>query len=169
MSALEAVTVVIVSTIVTLFFDLPMQDIKNVLMESTDFCLGAAKTPVVESPASETTKTSEATKSEGRQEKKIFEEDEVTSTGWDWQRDIVDGGAKYYDENVEDEERVDMPILKKSSGRRRSLISREPSETDVPPSWLKDASKRFSNGSDDYRDRGRRSRSRDYQENEALR
>ncbi|XP_043522908.1 apical junction molecule-like, partial [Frieseomelitta varia] len=166
-SALEAATVVIVSTILTLFFDLPMQDIRNVLMESTD--LNAVKTPVVESPATETSKTPEATKSEQPHEKKIFEEDEVTSTGWDWQRDIVDGGAKYYDESVEDEERVDMPILKKSSGRRRSLISREPSETDAPPSRLKNASKRFSNGSDDYRDRGRRSRSRDYRENEALR
>ncbi|KOX77155.1 Nose resistant to fluoxetine protein 6 [Melipona quadrifasciata] len=168
-SALEAATVVIVSTILTLFFDLPMQDIRNVLMESTDFCLNAAKTPVVESPASETSKKPEAIKSEQPHEKKIFEEEEVTSTGWDWQRDIVDGGVKYYDESVEDEERVDMPILKKPSGRRRSLISREPSEIDAPPSWLKDASKRFSNGSDDYRDRGRRSRSRDYQENEALR
>ena len=166
MSALEAATVVIVSTIVTLFFDLPMQDIRNVLMESTD--LNAAKTPVVESPATETSKTPDATKSAQPHERKIFEEDEVTSTGWDWQRDIVDGGAKYYDESVEDEERVDMPILKKSSGRRRSLISREPTEADAPPSRSK-ASKRFSNGSDDYRDRGRRSRSRDYQENEALR
>ncbi|KAK1137956.1 hypothetical protein K0M31_002448 [Melipona bicolor] len=168
-SALEAAAVVIVSTILTLFFDLPMQDIRNVLMESTDFCLNAAKTPVVESPASETSKTPEATKPEQPHEKKIFEEEEVTSTGWDWQKDIVDGGVKYYDESVEDEERVDMPILKRPSGRRQSLISREPSEIDAPPSWLKDASKRFSNGSDDYRDRGRRSRSRDYQENEALR
>ena len=123
---LEAATVIIISIILTLFFDIPMQEIKNVLMESTDSLNAevaiSEKSAIVESSTSEISKTSKAPKSE-LHEKKIFEEDEVASTGWDWQRDIVDGGAKYSNESIEDEERVDMPILKKSSGRRRSFTN----------------------------------------------
>lgn len=151
-----------------------MQEIKNVLMESTDSLNAevsiSEKSVIVESSTSEISKTSKAPKSE-LHEKKMFEEEEVTSTGWDWQRDIVDGGAKYSNESIEDEERVDMPILKKSSGRRRSFISHEPSEAEYLSHWLKNDNKRFSNSAEDYRDRGRRSKSsqRDYQENEALR
>lgn len=151
-----------------------MQEIKNVLMESTDSLNAevsiSEKSAIVESSTSEISKTSKAPKSE-LHEKKMFEEEEVTSTGWDWQRDIVDGGAKYSNESIEDEERVDMPILKKSSGRRRSFISHEPSEAEYLSHWLKNDNKRFSNSTEDYRDRGRRSKSsqRDYQENEALR
>lgn len=151
-----------------------MQEIKNVLMESTDSLNAevsiSEKSAIVESSTSEISKTSKAPKSE-LHEKKMFEEEEVTSTGWDWQRDIVDGGAKYSNESIEDEERVDMPILKKSSGRRRSFISHEPSEAEYLSHWLKNDNKRFSNSTEDYRDRGRRSKSsqRDYQEHEALR
>lgn len=143
-------------------------------MESTDSLNAevsiSEKSAIVESSTSEISKTSKAPKSE-LHEKKMFEEEEVTSTGWDWQRDIVDGGAKYSNESIEDEERVDMPILKKSSGRRRSFISHEPSEAEYLSHWLKNDNKRFSNSAEDYRDRGRRSKSsqRDYQENEALR
>ena len=143
-------------------------------MESTDSLNAevsiSEKSAIVESSTSEILKTSKAPKSE-LHEKKMFEEEEVTSTGWDWQRDIVDGGAKYSNESIEDEERVDMPILKKSSGRRRSFISHEPSEAEYLSHWLKNDNKRFSNSAEDYRDRGRRSKSsqRDYQENEALR
>lgn len=151
-----------------------MQEIKNVLMESTDSLNAevsiSEKSAIVESSISEISKTSKAPKSE-LHEKKMFEEDEVASTGWDWQRDLVDGGTKYSSESIEDEERVDMPILKKSSGRRRSFISREPSEAEYPSYWLKNDNKRFSNNTEDYRDHRRRSKSsqRDYKENEALR
>lgn len=166
---MEATTVVAVSVVVTLFFDIPMQEIKNVVMESTDSL-------VTEVPAKDpSTAPNEEKKSVklAAEEKKVFEEDEVSSTGWDWQRDIVDGGVKYSAEALEDEERVDMPILKKPGGRRRSFIGQDSSgpEEGIPAwEWIKESNKRLSREEEEkeeeYRRRGRRSRSsqRDYQE-----
>ena len=147
-----------------------MQEIKNVLMESTDILKVAV--PCEEGSTRKLEKAARRTDEAKARERKAFEEDEVASTGWDWQRDIVDGGSRRYrdGENVEDEEQVHMPILKASIGRRRSFISREPTEAEASEilarDWAKDANKRWSRDSDEYREQGKRGRSvqRDYRE-----
>ncbi|XP_053977919.1 uncharacterized protein LOC128875916 [Hylaeus volcanicus] len=158
--SLEAATVVSVSVVLTLFFDLPMQEIKNVIMESTD--------TAVEVP-SEKSQVPDGEPVKGEQPlEKVFEEDEVASTGWDWQKDIVSGGAGLSNELVDDEEQVDVPILTRSLGRRRSLISRDSSEAEPIPTWdwIKEPNRRYARDDDEYRERGRRSRSgqRDYRD-----
>lgn len=162
---LEALTVVTVSVILTLFFDLPMQEIKNVLMESTDMLTvevaGDEKAAGAAEPAAEMP----GQKLPDEQKKMMLEEDEVTSTGWDWQRDIVDGGAGIGNEAIEDEEQVHVPILRKPDGRRTSFIGREISDWDQ----IRDTG-RFSRDDEEYREPARRMRSRskqrDYQESE---
>ncbi|XP_076749624.1 uncharacterized protein LOC143422693 isoform X2 [Xylocopa sonorina] len=168
----EAAAVMAVSIVLTLFFDLPMQEIKSVLMESTDVLN-------VEVPAKEGSTSAQPlaapqkpSQPEQIQEKKVFEEDEVALTGWDWQRDIVDGGTRFGHETVEDEEQVHVPILKKPDGRRRSFIGHELSETRTLSSWDRSEglNKRSSTDDDEYRDHRYRSRSgqRDYQDSEGA-
>ncbi|OAD59130.1 Nose resistant to fluoxetine protein 6 [Eufriesea mexicana] len=170
---LEAATVIFISILLTLFFDIPMQEIKNVLMESTDILnveVPSKEKSAVQPPV-EPEKPYEAEKAH---ENEDFDDDELGSTGWDWQRDIVGvRDTKYTSETLEDEERIDIPIWNKSAVRRTSLIGRDSHEPEmIQPSWLKDPSRRLSKSGDEYRDRGRRSRSgqRDYQEpgNEAM-
>lgn len=110
------------SIVLTLLFDLPMQEVKNVIMESTD-------TPAVE--AVEEKKTSEDKSAEESAESaktvdraSVFEDDEVASTGWDWQKDISHGATILERQDTE-EEIIDVPILKKANGRRMSFIDRE--------------------------------------------
>lgn len=158
------------SIVLTLLFDVPMQEIKNVLMESTD-------SRIMKVPSKEKSET-QSTEEEQKKAKgevtgeKGFEEDEVALTGWDWQKDIVDGGSKLNNEAIEDEEQVNMPILKKSSGRRRSFMSHDSdNEPGTQWDWVKEYGKRLSKGDDEYKERRGRSRSgqRDYRdESEAL-
>ncbi|XP_076182322.1 uncharacterized protein LOC143154256 [Ptiloglossa arizonensis] len=163
---MEAATVVAVSIVLTLFFDLPMQEIKNVIMESTDTL--TADVPSEEKSTDQV--ADEAQKSVEREQLReaVFEDDEVTSTGWDWQKDIVEGGVRSGNEIVEDEEQVNMPILKKSTGRRKSFMSRDSPELEPIPTWdwIKEPNKRFTKEDDEYRKRGRRGRNgqRDYRE-----
>ncbi|KOC71250.1 Nose resistant to fluoxetine protein 6 [Habropoda laboriosa] len=164
---MEAAAVVIVSTILTLLFDFPMQELKNVLMESTDML--NVEVPNKEISSKQVSNEIEkSSTSEQPAEGKVFEEDEVSSTGWDWQRDIVDGGTKYPHHDVEDEEHVQIPILKKTTGRRKSFIGHDSIETETVPLRERTKDKRYSRDDDEYRERGRRSRSgqRDYQESE---
>ncbi|KAK2581819.1 hypothetical protein KPH14_002288 [Odynerus spinipes] len=119
--SLEVIVVICVSIVVTLLFDLPMQEVKNVIMESTD---GLSMDVPTEKPGAGEEKegsTKESVKKIGNGAK-LFEEDEVTSTGWDWQKDIIKGGTKLRNENVEDEEIIDIPRLKKAEERRKSFI-----------------------------------------------
>ena len=163
---LEAATVIAASVVLTLLFDLPMQEIKNVIMESTDMSVAE----VASKGSPETAVADDAQKpARGDQVKeKVFEDDdEVALTGWDWQKDI--GGTKLSNESVEDEEQVNMPILKKPGGRRRSFIGHDSSGEPLPTwDWIKEPSIRQSMADDDYRERGRRSRNdrRDYRDEE---
>ncbi|CAK9800907.1 Nose resistant to fluoxetine protein 6 [Anthophora plagiata] len=164
---LEVITVITISIILTLLFDLPMQELKNVLMESTDI-LNVEVPNKEKSSKQASNETQRFSTSEQPIEGKVFEEDEVLSTGWDWQRDIVDGGTRYPHDDMEDEEHVQIPILKKTTGRRQSFIGHNFTDTETIPlrEWMED--KRYSRDDDEYRERGKRSRSgqRDYQESE---
>ncbi|KZC08909.1 Nose resistant to fluoxetine protein 6 [Dufourea novaeangliae] len=157
---LEAAVVLAVSIIITLFFDLPMQEIKNVIMESTD--IQTVEVSSTEKPASEVIEETQKPIRPDQQPRKVYEEDEVASTGWDWQKDIIQGAAKSNNEVVEDEEQVDMPILKKS-GRRKSFISHDSSEGEFVPAWdsVKELDRRYLTNDDVYREIGRRGTSVD--------
>ncbi|XP_076231758.1 uncharacterized protein LOC143177601 [Calliopsis andreniformis] len=161
--SLEAVVVVLVSTFLTLVFDFPIQEMKNVIMESSD----VQTVPKKEKPNMQTTEENQKDVKGQETHEKAFEEDEVALTGWDWQKDIVHGGAKLGSETVEDEEQINMPILKKSSGRRQSFMSHD-SPDESAPHWdrMKESNVRLSKGVDEYRERRERSRSgqRDYRD-----
>ncbi|XP_076645967.1 uncharacterized protein LOC143355219 isoform X2 [Halictus rubicundus] len=165
-NVLETTIVVIIAIVVTLLFDIPMQEFKNVITECTD--THPRRQSAISDKPSETSKIKDdkEPKQPDNHQEEGYEEDEVTSTGWDWQRDIVHGGTKMT-ETVEDEEQVDIPILKRSS-RRKSFMSHDSEgELTLPMESAKDANRRYPTSDDGYKQR-RRSRSvqRDYPDSE---
>lgn len=115
-----------VSVVLTLLFDLPMQEVKSVIMESTDIStLEASKEEkTIVSEDKNFVELAEAAKTTAVEQANIFEDDEIASTGWDWQKDIARGVAVLEGHDTE-EETVDVPILKKMNGRRMSFIDHE--------------------------------------------
>ncbi|KYM86395.1 Nose resistant to fluoxetine protein 6 [Atta colombica] len=116
---LEVAIVIAASIILTLLFDLPMQEIKNVIMESTDVALEVSeekKTLVSEDKKAET----------AIEQANVFENDEVAFTGWDRQKDIAHGATTL--EAHDTEEEIDVPTLKKMNGKRLSFIDRDSEE-----------------------------------------
>ncbi|XP_012279601.1 uncharacterized protein LOC105699306 [Orussus abietinus] len=109
---LEFGTVIAFSIVLTLLFDIPMQEVKSVIMECTD--------GLVMGPSGE--KGPEEEEEETKNGPKEFAEDEIDSTGWDWQKDIK-GGTK---EDLEDPEEEAPRIVfksKRQDPRRMSFIA----------------------------------------------
>ncbi|KAL0106815.1 hypothetical protein PUN28_015386 [Cardiocondyla obscurior] len=125
---LEVAVVIVASVVLTLLFDLPMQEVKNVIMESTD----ASAVEVSEEKRTQTDKIKNAESVETAkvavENSNIFENDEITSTGWDWQKDITHGVTVLERHNTE-EKIIDVPILKKANGRRMPFVDRDSDET----------------------------------------
>lgn len=127
---LEVVIVIAASVILTLLFDLPMQEVKSVIMESTDISMledsKEEKTSVSEDKSfAELAEVAKGTVEQAN----VFEDDEIVSTGWDWQKDIARGVAVLEGHDTEDE-MVNVPILKKVNGRRMSFIDHETRDSD---------------------------------------
>ncbi|KAG5310100.1 NRF6 protein, partial [Acromyrmex insinuator] len=132
---LEVAIVIAASIVLTLLFDLPMQEVKSVIMESTDVALEVSeekKTFVSEDKKAET----------AIEQANVFENDEVTFTGWDRQKDIVH----------DTEEEIDVPTLKKMNGKRLSFIDRD-SEEISNKDRVKQASKKPLKETESYTDR----------------
>lgn len=118
---LELAIVIAASIVLTLLFDLPMQDVKSVIMESMD----AVTVETVEEKKTSKDESAESAEfAKAAERANVFEDDEVASTGWDWQKDIAHG-ATILDRQDTEEEIMDVPILKKANGRRMSFIDRE--------------------------------------------
>lgn len=121
---LEVAIVIAASVVLTLLFDLPMQEVKSVIMESTDvLALEASeekKTPASEDKNAELVGTMKVAVGQAN----VFEDDEIASTGWDWQKNIARGVTTHETE----EETVNVPILKKVNGRRISTFIDRDSE-----------------------------------------
>lgn len=122
---LEVATVLAASVVLTLLFDLPMQEVKSVIMESTDALTLEASSDEKKTSASEDKDIAESAKAKASGQTNVFEDDEVASTGWDWQKDITHGATGH-----ETEEKV-IDVLKKANGRRMSFIETHNSE-EVP-------------------------------------
>ncbi|XP_077256393.1 uncharacterized protein LOC143894156 [Temnothorax americanus] len=124
---LEVAIVIAASVVLTLLFDLPMQEVKNVIMESTDVSAlevsEEKKTRASEDKNAETVETAKVAVKHANS----FEDDEIASTGWDWQKDIVHG-ATILERHDTEEEIVDVPTLKKVNGRRMSFIDHDSEE-----------------------------------------
>lgn len=126
----EVAIVIAASIVLTLFFDLPMQTIKSVIMESIDNSaiedFEEKKTNANETNANEnkSVKQTESVKITDNRTNNVFEEvfDEVTSAGWDWQKDITHGVIILEGHGTEEEI---MPTLKKVNGKRMSFIDHE--------------------------------------------
>ncbi|XP_011164184.2 uncharacterized protein LOC105198999 [Solenopsis invicta] len=102
---LEVAIVIAASVGLTLLFDLPMQEVKNVIMESTDASALEAskekKTPAREGKNAESIETTKVAVEQAN----VFE-DVIASTEWD--------------RHEAEEETVNVPTLKKVNGKRMS-------------------------------------------------
>lgn len=119
-----------VSIVVTLLFDLPMQEVRNVIMESTD----SLSTDIPkEKPMTDETKETKSKESIKMidNETKVFEDDKVNSTGLYWQKDIIGIDTKLRKEILEDEEIVNIPRLKKSEEIRKSFMGHDDGEKHI--------------------------------------
>ncbi|KAF7409428.1 hypothetical protein HZH68_003809 [Vespula germanica] len=127
---LEIFVVICVSIVVTLLFDLPMQEVRNVIMESTDSL--STDVPIEKLGTDETneTKSKESVKKivNGA---KIFEDDEATSAGWDWQKNVIEADIELRNESIKDEGIANIPGLKKSEERRKSFIGYDDGEKHI--------------------------------------
>ncbi|XP_072742660.1 uncharacterized protein [Anoplolepis gracilipes] len=156
---LEVVIVIAASVVLTLLLDLPMQEVKSVIMESTDISTFEAsmeeKTSANEDKSfTELTETAKTTVEQANN----FEDDEIASTGWDWQKDITHGAVVLQGHDTEDET-VDIPILKKVNGRRMSFIDHETrdSEEVSDRDRAKVPVRKLSRNTEDYAERSKRS------------
>ncbi|XP_018359390.1 PREDICTED: uncharacterized protein LOC108758780 [Trachymyrmex cornetzi] len=140
---LEVAIVIVASVVLTLLFDLPMQEVKSVIMESTDVALEVSeekKTLVSEDKKAET----------AIEQANVFENDEVVSTGWDRQKDIAHGATTL--EAHDTEEKIDVPTLTKMNGKRLSFIDRD-SEEISNKDRVKQAAKKPLRETESYTDR----------------
>ncbi|XP_043256336.1 uncharacterized protein LOC122399606 [Colletes gigas] len=131
----EAAAVVAVSVVLTLFFDIPMHEIKNVIMESTD-SLAAEVSGEEKLTAEVADAAQEPVKGEQPQDK-VFEEEEEAYAGLDWEEYLKYGGVRVIDGVVADEKSI-----------RKAIPTWD---------WIKEPNKRFPEDEDEYRERGRRS------------
>lgn len=120
---LEVAIVIAASVVLTLLFDLPMQEVKNVIMESTDVSAlevsEEKKTHANESKNVESGKTAKVPVERAN----VFEDEETAE--WDW-KDIAHAASTLRGHGME-EERV--PTLKKVNGKRTSFIDHDSEET----------------------------------------
>lgn len=143
---LEVAIVIAASVVLTLLFDLPMQEVKSVIMESTDLALEVSeekKTLVSENEKAESVETAV-------KQANVFENDEVTSIGWDRQKDKAHGATTL--EGHDTEEKIDVPTLKKMNGKRLSFIDRD-SEEISNKDRVKQAAKKPLRDTESYTDR----------------
>ncbi|XP_029161386.1 LOW QUALITY PROTEIN: uncharacterized protein LOC114933095 [Nylanderia fulva] len=152
---LEVVIVIVVSVILTLLFDLPMQEVKNVIMESTDISTLEVSQEEKTSVSEDKNLIEVAEAAKSTIEANVFEDDEIASTGWDWQKDIARGPAVLEGHETE-EETVDVPILKKVNGRKMSFIDNETHDPEKVSSRDKIPARKLSRETEDYTERSKR-------------
>lgn len=134
---LEVAVVIAASVVLTLLFDTPMQEVKSVIMESTD---------ALALEASDDKKTSVREQDEAADVTgERAEDDEIAPADWDWRKDVAKANL---------EETVDAPTMKKMNGKRMPLVDRETRDSDEASSSRssrgKVASKKPSRDMDDY-------------------
>ncbi|KYQ48476.1 hypothetical protein ALC60_12532 [Trachymyrmex zeteki] len=115
-------------------------------MESTDLALEVSeekKTLVSENEKAESVETAV-------KQANVFENDEVTSIGWDRQKDKAHGATTL--EGHDTEEKIDVPTLKKMNGKRLSFIDRD-SEEISNKDRVKQAAKKPLRDTESYTDR----------------
>ncbi|XP_018398460.1 PREDICTED: uncharacterized protein LOC108776360 [Cyphomyrmex costatus] len=145
---LEAAIVIAASVVLTLLFDLPMQEVKSVIMESTDLAIEVSeekKTLVSEDKKAESVETANVAVERAN----VFEDDKVAST-LDWQKDTARGATTLEGHDMEEE--IDIPTLKKMNGRRLPFIDRDFEEMSNKDR-VKQATKRPLRNTESYMDR----------------
>ncbi|XP_011692910.1 PREDICTED: uncharacterized protein LOC105452989 [Wasmannia auropunctata] len=147
---LEVAIVIAASVVLTLLFDLPMQEVKSVIMESTDMTVEVSEEKKTRASEAKSVESAETAKIE---QANVFEDDEIASTGWDWQKDIAHGVTTLEGHDTE-EEIADVPTLKKMNGRRMSFIeSVRDSEEVSSKDRAKPAARKPSRDTESYTDR----------------
>ncbi|XP_015511176.1 uncharacterized protein LOC107217967 [Neodiprion lecontei] len=129
----EAAAVISVSVTLTLLLDLPMQEVKNVIMEFTDG-LTVDKVNSVDKVDEKTTETKNHILVKQVEKDSALADEEVESTGWDWQKDIV-SSRNIEDEYLDGEETLDVQTFKNDHPRRKSFIRRNAEEEEEIPTW----------------------------------
>lgn len=117
---LEVAIVIAASVVLTLLFDLPMQEVKNVIMESTDVsALEVSEEKKSDANENKNTESAEAAKVAVKRSN-VFEDDEIAATGWEWQKDTALQGHG--------EGEIHAPTLKKVNGKRMPFIEHDSEE-----------------------------------------
>jgi len=157
--SLEVAMVITASIILTLLFDLPMQEVKNVIMESTDgMALETSEERKINANENKKIEQAKSVKVTDDQTNSIVEDDEVDSTGWNWQRDITHG-AIILEEHDTEQEITDVSTLKKMNGGRISFIDQKTRNSKEISSKNQDktVSRKLSKDTKDYTEHSRRS------------
>lgn len=166
----EATVVTIVSTVLTLFIDIPMQEVKNVIMECTDgLTIPIAETaPTPESQEANAKEDSTVADAKEFHPEDEQEEQQIGVSHWDPQDDATDGLTRIEDSAEEEEEPVDdWRRGSKSTSRRPSYGRRETYKDDEDDyesehsewDWVRRPASTMTAEDDGLVERGRRSRS----------
>ncbi|XP_015174499.1 PREDICTED: uncharacterized protein LOC107065378 isoform X2 [Polistes dominula] len=103
---IEVLVVILVSIVITLLFDFPMQEVKNVIMESTD-SLNVNVPKEKQTDETKETNAKESIKKIGNGSK-VFKDD-------DWQKEKIDIDKKLNNQNIEDKDIVNIQRTRRRS------------------------------------------------------
>lgn len=145
----ETMTTVTVSIALTLLLDLPMHEIKNVIMECTDGELIIDTISNKEKNSHVTVGDENLTTERAQEREKAFVDEEVESTGWDWQKDIV-SSRKTSTDYIDSEEPSEHWLYRKEEGRRKSFVRHDSDDSQIPTwDWIKPPVRKVSRRSDE--------------------
>ncbi|XP_046748456.1 uncharacterized protein LOC124412542 isoform X2 [Diprion similis] len=154
----EVAAVISVSVTLTLLLDLPMQEVKNVIMEFTDG-LTVDKVSSVGEGDEKTIETKNHILEKQAEKQNALVDEEIESTGWDWQKDIA-SSRNIEDEYLDGEEPPDVQTFKNDHTRRKSFVRRNAEEEEEIPAWdwIKTPVRKIPRRSDDEDNELRRER-----------
>lgn len=144
---LEVVIVIAASVVLTLLLDLPMQEVKSVIMESTD-ALTLEASEDKKTSVEDKDEVAEAAKEMGEQVD-VLEDEEITSDDWDWRENAAQAATNLAGYNAEEET---VPTMKKVNGKRKSFVDRETHDSEEVSNRnrAKATIRKLSSDTDDY-------------------
>ncbi|XP_032678634.1 uncharacterized protein LOC116847600 [Odontomachus brunneus] len=142
---LEVTIVIAASVVLTLLFDLPMQEVKSVIMESTD-ALALEAFEDEKTSVEDKDEVAEAAKETGEQVD-VLEDEEIASD--DWEENVAQTRTNLAEYDAEEET---VPTMKKVNGKRIPFVDRETHDSEEVSNRnrTKAATRKPSRDTDDY-------------------
>lgn len=140
---LEVAIVMAASVVLTLLFDLPMQEVKSVIMESTD----TLALEIFEDKKTTVKDKDEMVEEVTEGQVNILEDDGVASADWDWRKNAAQAAT-----NLTEEETVEVSTMKKMNGKQMSFVDCETHDSEKLSSRnrAKVATRKLSRDTNDY-------------------